>query len=117
MTERAERGRFAEGNPGGPGRPPRATETAYLEALTEIVTPERWRAICERAASDAEAGDAKAREWIAKYVIGAGDVTVWKREADMRWAAMFDPLGSGLADNPRDALAATVAARRKGRAV
>jgi hypothetical protein len=30
-------GRFAKGNPGGPGRPPRTTEANYLIALTDVV--------------------------------------------------------------------------------
>lgn len=31
---------------------------------------ERWRAVCERAAAAAEAGDYRAREWLSKYLVG-----------------------------------------------
>jgi hypothetical protein len=68
---RSRNGRFALGNKGGPGRPRRATEQHYLEVLAEEVPLEKWRAICRRAAAHAEAGDANARDWIAKYLIGA----------------------------------------------
>src|SRR4051812_18365598 len=63
-------GRFAEGNPGGPGRPPRAVEIDYLRVLGDVCSLERWRAICERAAADAEGGDARARDWLAGYLLG-----------------------------------------------
>jgi hypothetical protein len=66
----ASNGRFTFGNKGGPGRPRRATETNYLAVLTEEVPPETWRAICRRAAHDAKAGDARARDWIARYLLG-----------------------------------------------
>jgi len=68
---RSTNGRFAIGNPGGPGRPQRATERHYLAVLAEEVPLETWRAICLRAVADAKKGDAKAREWIAKYLLGA----------------------------------------------
>jgi hypothetical protein len=63
-------GRFAEGNPGGPGRPRRAVEADYLAALGDAVPIDRWRKIVERAVTDAEQGDAKAREWLSRYVTG-----------------------------------------------
>lgn len=64
------RGRFAEGNAGGPGRARRATEREYLAALSEACPPDTWRAIVARAVADAEGGDAKAREWLASYLLG-----------------------------------------------
>jgi hypothetical protein len=67
---RTGNGRFTFGNRGGPGRPRRATEKDYLAVLTEEVPPEEWRAICRRAALDAKAGDARARDWIARYLLG-----------------------------------------------
>ncbi|HMF13227.1 MAG TPA: hypothetical protein VKE94_13010 [Gemmataceae bacterium] len=68
---RTSNGRFAVGNPGGPGRPRRAIELDYLAVLAEVVPLATWRAICLRAVADAKKGDAKAREWIAKYLLGA----------------------------------------------
>lgn len=63
-------GRFAPGNPGGPGRPRRAVEADYLRALTDRLTPDAWGAIVDTAIDDARAGDAKAREWLTRYVLG-----------------------------------------------
>lgn len=63
-------GRFTRGNPGGPGRKPRATEERYLKTMTEIVDDEAWEAIVKRATQDAINGDAKARAWLTNYMIG-----------------------------------------------
>ena len=63
-------GRFAKGNPGGPGRKPRATESAYLATLADVCDIEVWRGICARAVQDALNGDRAAREWIAGYLLG-----------------------------------------------
>jgi hypothetical protein len=67
---RDNHGRFAQGNPGGPGRPPTAKERGYLEALTAVCTLDEWRGICRRAVKDAKAGDARARDWLSKYLVG-----------------------------------------------
>src|SRR5215467_6711680 len=63
-------GQFTSGNPGGPGRPRRVAERDYLVTLTEACPPETWRAICRRAVADAEAGDAKARDWLSRFLLG-----------------------------------------------
>lgn len=63
-------GRFAPGNPGGPGRPARPIERDYLRALADACPPETWKTIVERAVADAASGDAKAREWLASYLLG-----------------------------------------------
>jgi hypothetical protein len=63
-------GRFAPGNPGGPGRPRRVAECDYLVAPTEECPPETWRAICRQAVKDALAGDARARDWLSRYLLG-----------------------------------------------
>ena len=55
---------------GGPGRPSRAGEVAYLSALTDEVTPERWGIIVRRAVADAAQGNGQAREWISRYLLG-----------------------------------------------
>jgi hypothetical protein len=65
-----ETGRFAPGNPGGPGRPRRAVERDYLGALSENVTLDDWKAVVTTAVKDAKSGDAKARDWLAKYLLG-----------------------------------------------
>ena len=63
-------GKFAAGNTGGPGRPPRATERDYLVALSESCSTDDWQEIVTRAVDDAKSGDAKARAWLAGYLIG-----------------------------------------------
>lgn len=70
MNERTSNGRFAAGNAGGPGRPKRATEAEYLAVLSDVVSVDRWRIICQGAARAAEAGDRHAREWLSKYLVG-----------------------------------------------
>lgn len=65
-----ERGRFAVGNPGGPGRPRRAIESEYLRVLSDAVSLDDWREVVARAVSAAKDGDDKSRAWLARYVIG-----------------------------------------------
>lgn len=72
---RTEKGQFAEGNKGGPGRPAKAREAAYLAVLRETVSLEDWKEIVESAKADAKHGvDGKTREtgrrFIADYCIG-----------------------------------------------
>lgn len=69
-TGRDQTGRFAPGNAGGPGRPRRATERAYLATISEACPPDTWREIVAKAVDDARAGDAKARDWLAAYLVG-----------------------------------------------
>ena len=67
---RNSQGQFAPGNPGGPGRPRRVAERDYLVTLSEECPLEIWRAICRRAVADALAGDPRARDWLARYLLG-----------------------------------------------
>lgn len=67
---RDEKGRFASGNGGGPGRPKRATETEYLNATIESVSLADWKKIARKAKDDAINGDATARKWLSDYLIG-----------------------------------------------
>lgn len=70
MQERNAKGQFTKGHPGTGGRPPRATEEAYKEAFTTSVTPDRWAKVIAKALEQAEAGDDKARKFLADYLIG-----------------------------------------------
>jgi hypothetical protein len=90
-TDRDTNGRFLPGHPGGPGRPRRAVEADYLAMLSETVPLDRWRAIVGRAVEDAEKGDAKAREWLAAYLVGkpAGDALLILAAGER---AEFDPI-------------------------
>jgi hypothetical protein len=68
---RDNKGRFDKGNPGGPGRPKRPTEVAYLNVVMSECSLADWQEISARAVSDAKTGDAKARDWLGKHLIGA----------------------------------------------
>lgn len=70
MTGRTSSGQFAEGNTFGKGRPKRETERDYLIALREICTIDDWKEIMKRAVEDAKKGDARARQFLANYMIG-----------------------------------------------
>ena len=48
----------------------RPIEREYLATLNAAVPLDTWQAICKRAADDALAGDAKARDWLAKWLLG-----------------------------------------------
>jgi hypothetical protein len=69
-------GRFTHGNPGGPGRPRRPVEHEYLARLNAVVTLDVWQQIVQRAAQDALEGDSKARDFVAKYVLGDDRVSL-----------------------------------------
>ena len=64
------RGWFTPGNPGGPGRPRRPVEREYLRALNEAVSLDDWKVVVQAALTQAKEGDGKAREWLARYLIG-----------------------------------------------
>ncbi len=63
-------GRFAPGNTGGPGRPRRETERAYLAVISEACPLETWREIVLSTVANAQAGDRYAREWLSAYLVG-----------------------------------------------
>src|SRR5690348_8204282 len=73
------RGSFKEGHPGMGGRPPRTAERRYLQVLTEEVTDEDWREVVRAALADAKVGDARARLWLSKYVLGDDPLEVLER--------------------------------------
>lgn len=74
MEQRGKNGQFLEGNGGGPGRPPRKTEWSYLRSTTSACSLEDWQQIVARAVADAKNGNAKAREFLARYLLGDGPV-------------------------------------------
>ena len=47
----------------------RPIEREYLATLNGAVPLDTWQAICKRAADDALAGDARARDWLAKWLL------------------------------------------------
>jgi hypothetical protein len=62
------RARRMKANTKTPARRP--IEREYLATLNAAVPLDTWQAICKRAADDALAGDAKARDWLAKWLLG-----------------------------------------------
>ena len=68
---RVANGQFAPGNPGGPGRPSRQTQREYLRAMIAGCSLGDWREIVGKAVAHAKQGDAKAREWLARYLVGS----------------------------------------------
>ena len=66
---RNDNGTFAPGNPGGPGRPRRTLEREYLAVLLDTISISDWRAIIAKAVDDAKAGDGRARDWLARYIL------------------------------------------------
>ena len=81
---RQENGRFAAGWKGGPGRPPRAVEADYLAVIGNVCSVDDWSAIVERAVADAKIGNAKAREWLSKHLIGEQPLEVHHQSRDVR---------------------------------
>lgn len=67
---RDERGRFAAGNRGGPGRPPKAREAAYQAVVQEVVSLGAWAKVVAEALVRAQAGDSQARQWLGEFLIG-----------------------------------------------
>lgn len=70
MDKRETDGRFATGNGGGPGRPRRQTEFAFLRTMLEEISLDTWRQIVRAAVKRAKGGDARALAWLSGYVIG-----------------------------------------------
>ena len=61
---------FQPGGPPGPGRPHKEVERRYLKSLIGAVPLKKWKAIVKKAVEEAEAGDAKARDWLARHLVG-----------------------------------------------
>lgn len=66
---RDENGRFRPGCPAGPGRPKRSIEVDFLRRLADAAES-RWDEIVQVTIEQAAAGDATARAFLAKYLIG-----------------------------------------------
>jgi len=47
-----------------------------MRALSDVLTLDAWRDICETAINAARDGDAKAREWVARYALGVSPTTI-----------------------------------------
>ena len=67
---RTSRGRFAKGNPGGPGNPHAKQTTVLRSALLEAITEEDIREIAQSLVRKAKAGDTHAIKELFNRVIG-----------------------------------------------
>jgi hypothetical protein len=75
---------FTKGNPGGPGRPKRETESKYLRAAVGAVPLTRWRKVVRKALEDAEAGCRHAREFLRRVLVGDQPWEVTEMLAELR---------------------------------
>lgn len=98
-SNRDDSGRFLPGNPGGPGRPPRQTEGEYLRAVQRACSLEDVAAIAARAVSQARGGDARARDWLSRYLLGIPGAVALK-PSDTAWQdeSGYDPVERRVAD-------------------
>ena len=98
-SSRDDNGRFLPGNPGGPGRPRRQTEGEYLRAVQRACSLEDVAAIAARAVSQARGGDARAREWLSRYLLGIPGAVALK-PSDIAWQdeSGYDPVEARVAD-------------------
>ncbi len=80
-NRRNSKGRFANGNPGGPGRPRRSVEIEYLARLSDTITLEDWGQIVDTARRRAIAGDPRARDWLARYLLGPSPLSLTRLAA------------------------------------
>ena len=94
---RGDRGRFAKGNPGSPGRKPRATEVTYLIELTKACGVGDWREITKKIVERAKAGEMDAVKFLASYLLGPAKSDVPRLiEAVAFEVTGLDPVEAGI---------------------
>lgn len=98
IRTRNSSGQFLPGFSGNlHGRLPRQTEAKYLDVTMKTVSVEDWAEICQKALEDAlDIEDpqvrARAREWLAKYLIGEPSQLhqlLYREERDIRIVVTF----------------------------
>jgi hypothetical protein len=72
------------GNPGGPGRPRRATEQRYLEATIYACSVDDRGEVVGKAVEQAKAGDAKARDFLARHLLGGDPLMLGELVEELR---------------------------------
>ena len=70
MATRDNQGRFTNGHPGGPGRPPKSKEEKFLKTTLSAVSLRDWREIVQKAVEQAKRGNPAARKWLSDYLLG-----------------------------------------------
>ena len=68
--KRDANGRFVKGDSGGPGRPTKAREDRYYDITMTACTFDDWKAIVQKAVSQAKRGDSVARKWLSDFLVG-----------------------------------------------
>jgi len=66
---RGTRGAAIPGEGSAPAKQRRAVEADYLRALSDACPLDTWQEICAKTIEQARAGDAKARDWLARYLL------------------------------------------------
>lgn len=71
MADRDDKtGRFLPGNKASPGRPSRATEAEYLDAMSDAVSVEQWKKATAKMLALAIKGDVQAYKTLLPYFAG-----------------------------------------------
>lgn len=71
----------------------------YLRTMLAGCSLEDWQAIVGRAVTDAKGGDAKAREWLARYLIGTPEAVAPRLfEMAIEAEAGIDPVEEGASE-------------------
>lgn len=98
MADRDEKGRFVVGYSGGPGRPRKEQETAYLTALLDALTPEQLASIIKNLAGETGSWRAQhaAAELALHYALGKPVQRVVKQSSGL--AEILEQ----LRDNPSE---------------
>src|SRR5262245_27735326 len=80
---RQANGRFAPGNPGGPGNPYARQVAEYQKATLAVVSIERLKRILDAIAKKAEDGDMTAAKLILHYTLGKPTASVDPDQVDV----------------------------------
>ncbi len=81
---RDEKGRFAKGNPGGPGNPYSRQVANLRGALVGAVTEDDFKAIAEKLVERAKSGDVPATKLLLIYTIGKPEDPINQDDLDSR---------------------------------
>jgi len=68
IVKRSANGQFKKGTAAGPGRPLDPIRN-NLKSLYSVCKKSDWRQIVSKAVEQAIDGDAKARDWLSKYMV------------------------------------------------
>ena len=88
---RDARGRFAHGNPGGPGNPALRRAAALQQAVRDAVTPKDLRAVLGKLVEQAKDGDHQAARIVLDRAVGKPRE---EREEATRWTFATPDLAS-----------------------